>query len=31
MEEDTILVTREQYIEMLIDASFRDASYQTAF
>lgn len=26
MEEDAILVTREQYIEMLIDASFRDAS-----
>src|SRR5258708_29001255 len=26
MEEDATLVTREQYIEMLIDASFRDAS-----
>jgi hypothetical protein len=26
MEEDAALVTREQYIEMLIDASFRDAS-----
>ncbi|GAC1392154.1 MAG: hypothetical protein NVS4B11_02500 [Ktedonobacteraceae bacterium] len=26
MEEDTTLVTREGYIEMLIDASFRDAS-----
>ena len=26
MEEDTTLVTREQYIEMLIDASFQDAS-----
>src|SRR5581483_2087176 len=26
MEEDTTLMTREQYIEMLIDASFRDAS-----
>ena len=26
MEEEAMLVTREQYIEMLIDASFRDAS-----
>ncbi len=26
IEEDAALVTREQYIEMLIDASFRDAS-----
>ena len=26
MEDDATLVTREQYIEMLIDASFRDAS-----
>jgi hypothetical protein len=26
MEEDATLVTREQYIEMLIDASFREAS-----
>lgn len=26
MENDAILVTREQYIEMLIDASFQDAS-----
>ena len=26
MEEDAALVTREQYVEMLIDASFRDAS-----
>ncbi len=26
MEEDATLVTREQYIEMLIDASFWDAS-----
>ncbi len=26
MEEDATLVTREQYVEMLIDASFRDAS-----
>ena len=26
MEEDANLVTREQYLEMLIDASFRDAS-----
>ena len=26
MEEDAALVTREQYIEMLIDASFREAS-----
>src|SRR3989442_6914389 len=26
MVEEAILVTREQYIEMLIDASFRDAS-----
>ena len=26
MEEDASLVTREQYVEMLIDASFRDAS-----
>lgn len=26
MEEDATLVTREQYTEMLIDASFRDAS-----
>jgi hypothetical protein len=26
MEEDATLVTREQYLEMLIDASFRDAS-----
>src|SRR6266849_3250382 len=26
MQEDVTLVTREQYIEMLIDASFRDAS-----
>ena len=26
MEEDTTLVTREQYIEMLIDASFGEAS-----
>ena len=26
MEEDVNLVTHEQYIEMLIDASFRDAS-----
>jgi hypothetical protein len=26
MEEDATLVTHEQYIEMLIDASFRDAS-----
>lgn len=26
MEEDATLVTREQYIEMLIDASFGDAS-----
>lgn len=26
MENDTILVTREQYIEMLVDASFQDAS-----
>ena len=30
MEEDTTLVTREQYIEMLIDASFRDASEMEA-
>src|SRR5437588_10424271 len=26
MEEDAALVTREQYVEMLIDASFQDAS-----
>ncbi len=26
MEEDATLVTREQYREMLIDASFREAS-----
>src|SRR5713226_10433806 len=26
MEEDATLATREQYLEMLIDASFRDAS-----
>jgi hypothetical protein len=26
MEEDTNLVTREQYLEMLIDAWFRDAA-----
>ncbi len=26
MEEDANLLTREQYLEMLIDASFRDAS-----
>jgi hypothetical protein len=26
MEEDAALVTHEQYVEMLIDASFRDAS-----
>lgn len=26
MEEDATLVTREQYVEMLIDASFREAS-----
>jgi hypothetical protein len=26
MEDDAVLVTREQYIEMLIDASFRDAA-----
>ncbi len=30
MEEDAILVTREQYLEMLIDASFRDASEMEA-
>jgi hypothetical protein len=26
MEDDAILVTREQYVEMLIDASFKDAA-----
>ena len=26
MEEDATLATREQYLELLIDASFRDAS-----
>jgi hypothetical protein len=30
MEEDGALVTREQYVEMLIDASFRDASEMEA-
>src|SRR5215467_14188996 len=30
MEEDEMLVTREQYIEMLIDASFRDSSEMEA-
>lgn len=30
MEEDAMLVTREQYIEMLIDASFQDASEMEA-
>jgi hypothetical protein len=30
MEEDAALVTREQYTEMLIDASFRDASEMEA-
>ncbi|MDQ2905133.1 MAG: hypothetical protein M3Y81_16490 [Chloroflexota bacterium] len=30
MEEDATLVTREQYIEMLIDASFREASEMEA-
>ncbi len=30
MEEDAALVTREQYIEMLIDASLRDASEMEA-
>jgi len=30
MEEDAALVTREQYVEMLIDASFREASEMEA-
>ncbi len=30
MEEDAMLVTREQYLEMLIDASFQDASEMEA-
>jgi len=30
MEEDDTLVTREQYVEMLIDASFQDASEMEA-